>query len=181
MSGDREIHELAADHSWKVTPGYRIFVMDRGAVRFEFPEQWVVRPDPDSVKLHDREPPDDDCTIAVSYHRLPPGAAEALPIAEMVRAAIAGDERGTTWQEIVESHRFDMSIAWREGSFRDQRSGGAAITRLCLARRRSLQALITIDLWESDRSRVIPVWDHLLASLELDEPIADPLQGPPTQ
>lgn len=181
MSSEPESDELAPDHSWKAAPGCKIFVIDRGAVRFEFPQDWVVRPDPDSVKLHDREPPADECTIAVSYHRLPSLAVEGLPVAAMVRAAVGGDERGTVWGEMVEAKHLDITIAWREGTFRDQRSGAPAQTRLCLARRGTLQALLTMEFWEADRARVAPVWDLVLDSLQLDEPIADPLRGPTTQ
>jgi len=179
MDDEREF-ELRRDHGWIATPGWRIFVIDRGAVRFEFPSAWVVRPDDDSVKLHDAEPPADECTIAVSYHRIPAIAVDAFPVPAVLRTAAADDKRNTVWGSIVEATRSDLSIAWQEGTFRDVRTGAEAKTRLCLARRGTLQALLTMEFWEADRGRVAPVWDHILRSIDLDEPIADPLRGPCT-
>src|SRR4051812_33266125 len=53
-------------------PGYNVFIADRGAVGFCYPKDWIVRPGKSSIEFHDREPPDDDCVLQVSVHRLPP-------------------------------------------------------------------------------------------------------------
>ena len=66
---DKKILDLKEGHVWKSRPGYRIFVAGRGAVRLDVPDDWVLRPDEDSFKFHDAEPPDDDCVMIVSYNR----------------------------------------------------------------------------------------------------------------
>ena len=43
--------KLKKDHLWKAKPGYTIFVADRGAVRFDIPQGWIVEPGPDSTKF----------------------------------------------------------------------------------------------------------------------------------
>ena len=48
---DKEELELKKSHGWRHKPGKRIFVADRGALRLEFPEDWVVIPDDDSIKF----------------------------------------------------------------------------------------------------------------------------------
>jgi hypothetical protein len=85
--------KLRRKHTWKATPGCRIFVADRGAVRFDIPQDWVVVPDSDCIKLHDKAPPDDDCVLAVSYMRLPPIDWSELRLASLVEVANEGDTR----------------------------------------------------------------------------------------
>jgi hypothetical protein len=170
---------LPKKHGWRSRPDCRIFVADRGAVRFDFPADWVVLPDPDSIKFRDREPPDDDCVLAVSYLRLPPIDWTALPLARLVEEATRADTRAVeAWEEIVTARRIDLELAWRQGRFIDRTLQRRALTRLGLARRKTVQALLTMDFWESDLDRFAPVWDLVLDTLELDEPIADPHRGP---
>lgn len=84
---------LKADHQWKARPGHKIFVADRGAVRFDIPETWVVVPESDCVRLYDKQPPDDDCTLGVSYLRLPPMAWSELPLKKLLEEAVKETER----------------------------------------------------------------------------------------
>src|SRR2546428_9276509 len=91
-----EKFELKRNHGWKARAGYAICVLDRGAVRFEFPREWVVKQQPDSVQIHDCEPPDDNCVLGVSHFPVP-GDASDMPLGELVTATVAGGER-----EIVE-------------------------------------------------------------------------------
>jgi hypothetical protein len=52
------------------------------------------------------------------------------------------------------------------------------LTRLCLARRLDVQALLTMDCWQQDEARFGPVWDLVLDTLVLAEPIQNPMLGP---
>src|SRR6266851_3965031 len=72
--------------------GYAVCVLDRGAVRFEFPRKWILTQRPDSVQIHDCEPPGDNCVLGVSRF-LAPEEPIGVPVAELVAAAVAGDER----------------------------------------------------------------------------------------
>lgn len=175
----KETIRLQGGHGWSARPGCKVFVADRGAVRFDYPRKWLVRPDPDSIKFHDRKPPGDDCVIGFSYLRIPPIDWSGLPLARLVEEAIQGDERTiVAWDEMVTARRFDLELAWRQGHFTDARERRAALTRICLARRRTVQSLLTMDFWEADLERFGPVWDLVLETLELDEPVADPAIGP---
>ena len=175
----KETRRLRKGHGWIAGEGCKIFVADRGAVGFQYPEAWVVRPDSDSIKIHDRTPPDDDCTLAVSYLRLPRIDWRGLPLASLVEAALEGDPREFHHRgEIVDASRRGVEIAWRELLFVDPRVGLDARSRLALARRGGVQALITMEFWETDAARVEPVWDLVLDTLELDRHIEDPTRGP---
>jgi hypothetical protein len=178
QSWQKETLKLRDQHYWTAQPGCQVFVADRGAVRLDFPQDWVVVPGSDSINMHDKPPPDDDCVLAVSYMRLPPIDWSGLSLATLVDQTSRGDSRPVyEWGEIQEERRGDLEIAWRPMRFIDPTEKREAISLFCLARRRQVQALITFDYWEADRQRCEAVWKTVLLSLELDEFIQDPTVG----
>ncbi len=85
------------NHGWRCKPGYTIFVADRGAVRFDVPETWVVEADAEGVKIHDKPPPDDNARIQLSIFIPPPVVGwDGLPLATMLADALAGRGREET-------------------------------------------------------------------------------------
>jgi hypothetical protein len=170
--------QLAPGHGWRARPDHRLLVLDAGAVRVEFPEAWVVHHDDDSVKIHDKEPPDDDCVLAVSYRRWP-AAGAGLTVGSLVRSALDHDSRSVAIDgPVVEETRIDIVLAWAQGRFIDPRTQREACTRLCLARKLDVQALLTFDFWASDLARWDASWTAFLATLDLAQPIDDPARGP---
>ncbi len=179
---DKRTLKLPEKHGWHAKPGYKIFVADRGAVRFDFPEDWVVVPDPDSIKFHDKQPPDDDCTLALSVMRLPPGDWSGLKLSLLVEKLVEKDTRGATLRgEVVEVKRTDLELAWAEVEFIDPNEKRLARSRTCLARASNVQPLITFDFWVNDAPRLGKVWDEILRSLRVAEPIIDPRLGQPNR
>ena len=61
--------KLKANHGWRAKPGYQICVIGRGAVRFDFPREWIMEPDEVSFKFYDRPHPD-DVRLEASYNRI---------------------------------------------------------------------------------------------------------------
>lgn len=176
---ENEDLRLHSQHGWRARPGCKIFVADRGAVRFDYPRDWLVIPDEDSVKLYDKEPPDDDSRLAVSYLRLPPVDWSGLPVAALLEAAMREEERPIdTWGPIGEVRRGDLELAWREVGFLDPGEKREARSRMCIARRSTLQCLITFDFWAADLEQCEAAWNTVLETLELGEFIADPTRGP---
>ena len=118
---DRRTIELTEPHGWHSRPGYNVFVADRGAVRFDFPESWLIIPDESgTIKFHDRQPPDDDCTLAVSVMYLPPADWSRVPLALMLEEVIRNDPRGVTERGPVHSGgRTDLDLVWSEIRFHD--------------------------------------------------------------
>jgi hypothetical protein len=175
---NKEVLKLQKSHSWKAKPGYRIFIADKGAVRFDFPDNWVVIPDDDSIKFHDADPPDDNCRLAVSYIRLAPIDWSGLPLSQLVQTVVEGDERGITHQsEMHETKRPDLELAWTEISFIDPVEKRDARSRICLGRGSNIQPLITMDFWAEDTEKFAPVWNEVLRSLQLGMYIEDPTRG----
>lgn len=173
---------LRENHGWKAKPGYQIFVADRGAVRFDIPQGWIVVPAENAVKICDREPPDDTCAIQLTVFRLPSGFDwTGLPLAQMLADATGADPEENdvlAKGEVVTVERPDMEIAWRETRFLDKTEKREAISRSCVARAHNIQPLITFDFWVDDAPRLYRVWDELLSSLRLGDYVADPTLGP---
>jgi hypothetical protein len=172
----KQVLKLQKDHGWKAKPGYKIFVAGRGAVRFDYPAHWVVIPDTISVKFHDREPPDDDCRLEVSYLHLPPGVDfSGLPLTKLLDEALKGDTRGIFDRgNIVKVERPDLELVWRELFFMDPVEKRLACTRACMARGSGVQPFITLDFWLDQTDRIVPVWDEVLRSLQLGQYVEDP-------
>jgi hypothetical protein len=169
---------LVRGHGWRAQPNHKILVLGRGAARLEIPETWVVEMSDDCVKVFDKNPPDDDCTLAVSYHHWP-AIGQNLSVASLVRSALEGDERCfVTIDPIVEETKIDIALAWAQGTFIDPRTNGEACARLCIARKAQIQALLTFDFWLSDFASCDSQWRMFLATLQLGQWVADPLRGP---
>ena len=181
---DKRTIKLSQPHGWHSRPGYNVFVADRGAVRFDFPEDWLIIPEEyGTIKFHDRQPPDDDCTLAMTVLYLPPGDWSGLSLVMMVDQVIATDKRGVTRRgPTLQGKRSDLDLAWAEVEFADATQGDRmARSRTCLARAENVQPLITFDFWESDSARFGPAWDEILRSLRVAEPILDPTLGQPNR
>lgn len=169
---------LPDNHGWRAKAGYKIFVADRGAIRFDFPENWIVEPGTSSVKFFDRQPPDDQCTLEVSHWKLPPGIDWTdLPLEKLLVDALgepAEDEIGRG--ELVRKKRGDLEIVWLEWRFMDKREKREACARSCVARGSDVAALFSFYFWPEDYNRVHPIWREVLRSLQLGNYIQDPLQ-----
>jgi hypothetical protein len=174
----REVLGLAEGHGWSARPGHKIFVADQGAVLFEFPASWVVRPGPDFIEIWDREPPDADCVLAVSYMRLPDFDWSELPLSGLLAHGLEADDRERIDQgPVLEATRPGMELAWTEILVIDPKAKREARCRVCLARGSNIQSLISFDFWPEDTERFSPVWDVVVSSLELGLHIQDPTWG----
>src|SRR5262249_36211727 len=74
-----DVLSLSANHVWKATPGCRILVVDSGAVRFDYPADWIVRSGTKQMLLLDRYPRHEPSYIGLRWRRI--SLAEAsLPV-----------------------------------------------------------------------------------------------------
>jgi hypothetical protein len=172
--------QLAKDHKWTGTPGFSVFVADRGAVRFEYPSDWIVTPDDDAdIKFYDQQPPDDLCIIRLSLLRLRPDLDwTGLPLSQLLRAMTDESEQITlSRSEPVLIRRQNLEIAQREARFIDPIEHREAVTHAALARSGTIMPFITCEFWPEDSARFSAVWDHLIETLRLGEYIKDPRVG----
>ncbi len=176
----KETLRLKDKHGWKAKPGYKIFVADQGALRFDIPEDWILELGSSSFKFYDRQPPDDNCTLQVSLIRLPPMDWSGLPLSQLMLQSVTDEDGGGRIREGDLRHveRPDLEMVWAETTFIDPREHRKAHSRICLARGSNLQVLITFAFWADDASRLSTVWDELLRSLRLGILVKDPTRGP---
>ena len=178
----QETRSLPEHHGWKCKPGYKVFVAGQGAVRFDIPAHWVLvlpqGPDEVSVKFHDKQPPDDNWRLEVSYLLLNPNIDfSGLPVTELLDKAVGKrDERKPFWRSSTTHVKREDGIeyAWNEIAFVDPVENRVAYGRACLARGHGVQPFITLDYWEEDAGQVLPVWEEVLRTLQLGQFIADP-------
>src|SRR5260370_14788847 len=73
--------KLAPDHGYRAKPGSKVFVIDRGAVRFDLPGEWIVTPKETSCVL---KTPEDDCMLEISHFTLPPIDRSGLSLTKLL-------------------------------------------------------------------------------------------------
>ena len=167
---------LARDHVWKAKPGYQIVVLDRGAVRFDVPQGWVIGPGEGAVELRDRPSPDDLCLIQASVLYAPPGIDwQGLPLAELFEAATdVGHQEVIARGPAQFEERPGLALAWRETRYVDPGEDREAHSRTLVARGAGIHAVITMSWWPEDTARFAPIWDEVLRSLQLGVYVKDP-------
>jgi hypothetical protein len=172
--------KLKDNHTWKSKPGYAICVIDRGLVRFDYPNDWIVEPDEGAVHLHDRPPSVESCDLGVSLFQLPPEHVRELPLDETLLNALGKDRTPYQQSEIQHIQRGGMEIAWLEQRYLDPEYNRDARFRVALARESAL-CLISMNYWSSRSAGLERVWDEVLRTLVFGTPIADPTAGPVVQ
>lgn len=178
-------HHLRPDHGWRASPGYKLIVLGRGLMQFEYPHTWIVIPGETSFKLHDRTPPHDDIVLEVSILPLPPVDWKRVSLPFLLQ-----DSQLTTGYRVIEEkdiHKYtrpDLQVVWCEYRAMEQDPAVKEETlRECVWRQAMCQSgdvfsLMTFGCWSEFHERAAPVWDHILHSIVMDRYIEDPTAGP---
>jgi hypothetical protein len=175
---EETVLKLKDGHTWKCKPGYKIFVLDRGALRFDIPQDWVMELEEKSVRFFDCQPPDDNCRLEVSLLRHPQIDWTGLPLEQLLRDSVAGKPgEKAQLEDVHRETRPGVDLAWAEAAFIDPQEGKPVKSRIAIARGAKCHALITLDFWESDAERVIPVWDEVVRSTDMGLKVQDPTVG----
>jgi hypothetical protein len=165
--------------TWIARPGYRILIMDQGAARFDFPKDWLAGLDSKYVRIVDRDPPDDRCSLLVSCRTISPLVA-GFPVRELLREVTAEDSRDRRVLDrgpIITMYRHPMEAAWRQMQFVDPLQRQDARTRVCLARGGRTLATIAFDFWAKDEVRFHEMWTTLLETLAVGDYLENPATG----
>ncbi|RMG10999.1 MAG: hypothetical protein D6728_09575 [Cyanobacteria bacterium J055] len=174
----KETLELSENHNWKGTPGTRIFVAGRGALRFDVPHDWYFEPDEKSFRFLDKKPPNDDCRLEASFNLLPPANWAEFPLVPLLRKVVKEDDREVIETgKIVQLKRQTARLVWTELKFIDPEEKREAYSRICIGLGSGVQCLITFDYWADQAEKLTPVWDTVMNSVVLGLFIADPRTG----
>ncbi|MBV8730115.1 MAG: hypothetical protein JO336_09930 [Acidobacteriia bacterium] len=171
---------LKDEHTWKAKPGNMICVIDRGAVRFDYPGSWDMTIDDGQINLRDRPQPDDNCVLSVSHMQIPVELADQLPVRELVEGA-RPEEDGEVLERkpAVDVARDDgIELAYAETRYIQRQEKREAISRLAVGRSGGIYCLITFAFWTDDFAKCEPVWQEALRSLTLGQYATDPTTGP---
>ena len=144
--------------SKRARTGASICVLDRGAVRLKFPSNWIVKQHPDSVQIHNSEPPHDDCVLSVSRFQGEVSIDDLLA---------ADDRQILSRAGTVNIKRGDLNIAWSEVRYLEPEKKREAFSRIALGSGSGVRCLITFDFWADQAAKFAPVWDEVLDSLVL--------------
>jgi hypothetical protein len=175
----KKVLKLKENHGWESSPGYSIFVADRGSVRFDFPKSWIILPtERGSIRFHDRKPPHDDCVMELTVMYLNDQIDwSRLELGPMLRDVTRDESREVLDQsEVFEETRPRLTMAWREIRFLDDIEKREAYSRICLARWSNIQALLTFDFWVDQAHRMRPIWDEVIRTMVLGDYVEDPTQ-----
>jgi hypothetical protein len=174
---------LPENHGWRSKPGYQIFVANRGEVRFDYPEHWIIDSRP-PITLRDHEPPEDRCRLRLLIYRPAPNRKKpAAPIQQVLedlmdvaRAENSDDDPGYPLGrgDVTVVQREDLELAWRQSRFFDPYKERETLSRSCAARASGVLPLLTFDFPADDRSRFDPIWNEILTSLQVGHYIEDP-------
>src|SRR5258708_28088207 len=141
---------LAANHSWTARKDCKIVAIERGAVIFNIPQDWTLTK-LQPIEIYDKEPPDDNARITVSFWRLPPGIDWTdLPLERLLNDATkekdASDEREVLDDGPVKKlPRTDLELATKIQRFVDPQEKREAYTYMATARGWHVHILITFD------------------------------------
>jgi hypothetical protein len=172
--------KLKDNHTWKSKPGHSICVIDRGLVRFDYPNHWIVEPAEGAVHLHDRPPSVESCDLGVSIFRLAAVHVRELCLDDMLRDTLGNGRKPCQQSEIHHMARGDLEIGWLEQRYIDAEHNRDARFRVALARGPVL-CLISMNYWSNRAARLERVWDEVLRTLVIGVHVEDPAAGPVVQ
>jgi hypothetical protein len=153
-------------------------VLDQGALRFDVPEDWVMEPGEKSVKFFDRQPPEDECCLQVSFFRHPQVDWSRFSL-DQALYDLLGSNFGekVSYEDIRREQRPGIEVAWAERKHIDPHLQRPARSRVALIRGLHGHALITLDFWEADAGRLLPVWNDVMGSIDMGLKVQDPTVG----
>ena len=171
-----EKYRLKDNHTWKSKSGYSICVLDRGVVRFDYPNHWIVEPGEGAVYLHDREASVESCDLGASLFRLPAEAIAEIDLDGLLMDSL-GEREAYQQSEIRRITRGDLEIVWLEQRYIEKEYKRDARFRVALARGPAI-CLISMNYWANRAAGLERVWDEVMRSLVMGVMVKDPTAGP---
>lgn len=178
---NKKSFRLTDKHGWKSKPGHAICVIDRGAIRFDYPPGWDVSVEDIQINIRDRPQPDDNCVLSVSRMHIPTELADQVPVSELAQGATSTEDEGELLETkvVAPGLRADgVEMAYTETHYIERKENKAAFVRLAVARGAGVYCLITFNFWAEDLVKFDPVWKEALRSLTIGWEVKDPTAGP---
>ena len=180
----REV-KLADNHGWRGTPGYKICVIGRGDIRFEYPDPWVVVPTEHSLKIHDKPYPNDNMVLEVSVLRMPPIDWNRAPSLEFLLSDNLRKQGVLLMPDQI--HRMEipgLNLVWAERDDIDKDNGQPVVWRQAHCTPGGhyvgpgLVGIITFGFWKRIYDEADAQFKHIASTIVMGEKITDPSVGP---
>ena len=189
---DKHVFRLPEDHGWTAKPGNVVFIADRGALRFEIPQGWIVKPSKTSVKFLDGDPPNDNIQMEVSISYLAAAYGRnvdwsGLSLSKMVKdVATSEDSEGgkrikkTKIGTPLSMNLGNMRMAWVETEFMEPVEKRPAHSRIGIAldTAAGIHAVLTMSFWPEDGEVARRVWNDAFGTMKMGEHYEHPFFGP---
>jgi len=138
---------------------------ERAGIELSLPPDWIVQDGDRSMIITD---PKGNCVLEVSYMHLPPRLADALSIAERLRALLASQGHVLP---VRTSSQAGIDLAWADFAIAAgvPASGRAARGRWLLAGNGPIQVFIAFYYRVHDTAWAVPAWERIVATLRLGD------------
>jgi len=170
--------QLQSNGVWKARPGCRVLIIDGGALRFDYPQDWILHAGADSVCLVAPDLPERPTVLAASVKRISMPAS-MIPLELYMREIAEFDPRvlADVGGDFVRVRRPPLEAGWVESHLTDPRDGREISKRICFARAGCTRALIAFQSWLEDRARMDAVWETVLDTLAVGDYLEDIATG----
>jgi hypothetical protein len=194
----KQVFNLPENHGWTAKPGNKVFVADRGALRFEIPQEWLVEPSRKSIKFRDAEHPDDTMILEVTVFYA--GALGVpidwsdLPLSELIKDVTDENrsipkDRASRGRKHKDASKVgtpltiklgNLEMAWVQTEFIDPGEKRLAYSRTAITRdpKASIHAVLTFSYWPEDADRATAVWNDVMGTLKMGEHFDSLFRGP---
>jgi hypothetical protein len=169
--------KMDSKHTWRATPGHKLCVMNQGALQIEYPEGWIIKPEGQSLSLHDREPPDDDMVLQVSVLQFPPLKETRPGVKELLLQSI-GRGHAVAEDDVRVHPRKDVMIVWLEYREIDSKEQREAVWKHGVCHTGTIYGILSFGHWPDKEEEATQFWEHLLNTLIMDRFVEDPRLGP---
>ncbi len=136
--------KMKDNHTWKAPKGYKIVVMDRGAVSFNVPEKWVMHKF-EPLKCMTKPHRTTMRVLSVSFWRLPGVDWSKLPLGELLLKTLEDDDKDILARGDLVGVRTQRSRNCRtEHRFMDAVEKRKAFSCILFARGWNVQVLVAL-------------------------------------
>ncbi|MBM3739882.1 MAG: hypothetical protein FJW39_29310 [Acidobacteria bacterium] len=152
-------------------PGYKVTVLDNGAVWVNLPAGWIMDLKPNTVMLRDGPEKVESADLGLMVVHLTAEGFMHVPVENFLFKALeALDEVSPVTSPVHTIRRADAKIVWVHQDYMCPKHHREACHRTAMVRGIWVQCLVTLSYWRARAPVVEPVWDEVLRSFTLGVP-----------
>jgi hypothetical protein len=166
--------DLPENHAFTALPGHKLLVIDRGAVQFDFPHEWIVEPTGYSMKLVDKPYPENNLILEVSHLPMPEPEVNMAFMKNQLSQMFEDEDEVFDISPITVIQLPHWKGGWKQAGYIDHENHRQAIRRHLVGCANSVFVLFTFCFWLEDTPLRDVNWTNLINTLRIGEWIPDP-------